>query len=115
MGEVVKLVEIHKKMLFFEKYKKLNPLFSEIEKRSKGIAIVFGSYANFSSNKKSDFDLLVIGTVSDLEDLENLYNIKINVVKSTGEKFKSDTLFFNEIMKNHVVLKGVEEFVGLIW
>ena len=53
--------------------------------------------------------------MSELSDLETLYNIKINVVKSTTNKFKPDDLFSKEILNNHIILKGVDEFIRLIW
>ncbi len=113
--EVIKLIEINKRIIFFEKYKNLNSLFTEIEKRGKGIIVIFGSYANFSSNENSDLDVFIVGNIENLENLESLYHIKINVVKSTKDKFKINDNFINEIMKNHIILKGVEEFIDLAW
>ncbi|MEK6862224.1 MAG: nucleotidyltransferase domain-containing protein [Nanoarchaeota archaeon] len=113
--EMIKLVEINKRIVLFEKYKKLNSLFLEIEKRTNGIIIIFGSYANSTKNERSDLDVFIIGNISDIDDLETLYNIKINVVKSTKDKFKSNDLFLKEIMNNHILLKGVEEFIDLTW
>ncbi len=113
--EVIKFVEINKKIKLFEKYKRLHSLFLDIEKRAKGIMAIFGSYANFTSNERSDLDLFVIGAVAKIEDLEDLYNIKINVIKSTKENFKSNDLFINEIIKNHIILKGIEDFIDMLW
>jgi len=113
--EMIKLAEINKRIILFEKYKKFAPLFLEIEKRVNGIVIIFGSYANFTKNEKSDLDVFVLGNISEISDLESLYNIKINVVKLTKDKFKSEDLFSKEIIKNHIVLRGVEEFIDLIW
>jgi len=113
--EMIKLVEINKRIVLFEKYKKLSTLFTEIEKRGKGITIIFGSYANFTKNEKSDLDIFVVGSLLDLNDLETLYNIKINLVKSTKDKFKLNNLFLKEIMNNHILLNGVEEFIELTW
>ncbi len=112
---MIKLVEVNKRITLFEKYKQINPLFLELEKRTKGISVIFGSFANFTKTEKSDLDLFVIGSISELSDLETLYNIKINVVKSTANKFKSDDLFSKEILNNHIILKGVDEFIRLIW
>lgn len=113
--EMIKLVEVNKRIVLFEKYKQINPLFSELEKRTNGISVIFGSYANFTKTEKSDLDLFVIGSISELSDLETLYNIKINVVKSTTNKFKPDDLFSKEVIKNHIILKGVDEFIRFIW
>ena len=113
--EVIKLVEINKRIKLFEEYTKLHSLFLDIEKRAKGIIVIFGSYANFTSNERSDLDLFLIGTITETEDLENLYNIKINVIKSKKNKVKSNDLFINEIVKNHIIIKGIEEFIDMIW
>ena len=60
-------------------------------------------------------DVLVIGKNKELNDLEQLYNIKINIIKTDKNKFdKKDTLI-KEIIKNHTILKGVEQFIELIW
>ena len=113
--EVIKLAEINKRIILFEKHKKLNQLLLEIEDRAKGIAVIFGSYANFTNNEKSDLDVFIMGSISELSDLESMYHIKINVVKSTKDKFNSNELFLQEIMNNHILLKGVEEFISLTW
>jgi len=113
--EMIKLVEISKKMVLFERYKKLVSLFLELEKRSKGIIAIFGSYSNFTKNEKSDLDVFILGSISEISDLETLYNIKINIVKSKKDKVKSNDLFLKEIMSNHVIFKGVDEFIDLTW
>jgi len=113
--EMIKLVEVNKRIVLFEKYKKLSPLFLEIEKRAKGITLIFGSYANFTNNEKSDLDVFSEGSILDVSDLETLYNIKINIVKSRKDKFKPNDLFLKEIISNHIILKGVEEFIETIW
>src|SRR3989339_397367 len=68
--EMIKLVEVNKRIILFEKYKKISPLFSEIEKKAKGITIIFGSYANFTKNEKSDLDVFSVGSISEVSDLE---------------------------------------------
>jgi len=113
--EIIKLIEINRKVKFLEKYKKIKELFEKLEKKSEGILIIFGSYAAFSNNEKSDLDVFIIGKISRLEDIERDYNVKINIVKSTKEKFNKEDIFIKEIIKNHIILKGVEGFVELTW
>ncbi|MFH1592226.1 MAG: helix-turn-helix domain-containing protein [Candidatus Woesearchaeota archaeon] len=113
--EIIKLIEINKKVKLLEKYKNLKGLFNKLERRSKGVLIVFGSYANFSANEKSDLDLFLIGKISDIKDLEKTYGKKINIIKSLKNKFNGKEYIVKEVIKNHVVLKGVEEFIDLIW
>jgi len=111
--EIIKIVEISKKQEFLEKNKKTLDLFKKIEEKTRGLVIIFGSYASGTQDKKSDLDLFVIGSAGDLEELEDLYKIKINTLKS--KKFDKSNHLIKEIIKNHIILKGVEEFVDLIW
>lgn len=113
--ETIKLIEINKKLKFLEKYKNLRDLFNELENKSKGLLVVFGSYANLSANENSDIDLFLIGTIPDLRDLEKKYNKKINIIKSNKKKFNKKEHLIAEIIKNHVVLRGIEDFAELIW
>ena len=113
--DIVKIVEIARKNKFIQKYNKLRELFYALEKRTLGILAVFGSYANFTSNKSSDLDVFVVGSIKETADLESLYKIKINIVKSDKEKIKREDIFVKEVVKNHIIIKGVEEFIELIW
>lgn len=113
--EIIKMIEINRKIEFIERHEKLKDLLEKIEDRSKGIVIIFGSFAKGTANKNSDLDVFIIGNISEIDDLEKIYNLKINIVKSTKEKFNKQDLFIKEIIKNHIILKGVEEFVELIW
>jgi len=113
--EVIKLIEIEKKIKFVNKNNKFKELFNKLEEKAKGILIVFGSYSTYTNTKKSDLDLFVAGKISEVDDLEELYNIKINVIKSNKQKFNKEEHIIQEIIKNHIILKGVEEFIDLIW
>ncbi len=113
--EIVKLIEIGRKIAFLEKYKHLQDLFKELEERSKGIVVIFGSYAKGAPTKSSDLDVFLIGSCSNVENLETLYNLKINIIFSEKKKFDKNEPFIKEIIKSHIVLKGVEEFVELLW
>src|SRR3972149_375352 len=42
--EIIQQMEIQRKIIFLEKYKKIKELFLKLEKQSEGILIVFGSY-----------------------------------------------------------------------
>jgi len=113
--EIIQLIEIQRKISFLEKYKSLKELFQKLEERSEGVLVIFGSYANFSANEKSDLDVFILGNIKNIEDLEEIYNLKINVIKSNRDKFDKNEHITKEIIKNHIVLKGIENFVDLIW
>lgn len=112
--EIIKLIEIQRKINFLEKYKKIKELFSKLEEKTEGILIIFGSYANFNANEKSDLDVFVVGKIKDVDDLEGLYDIKINLVKINNGKFDKNEHIIKEIIKNHIILKGAEDFIELI-
>jgi len=113
--DILKIVELGRKNRLLKKYSKLGGLFIELEKRSQGTLILFGSYANLTSNEKSDLDILTLGKLNEVEDLEEKYKIKINLIKSSKDKFNKSDVFIREIIKNHIILKGVEEFIDLTW
>jgi len=113
--EIIKLIEIDKKIEFTEKHKKFRELFNKLEQRTLGILIIFGSYAKNTEDKKSDLDCFVIGKISNIEDLEELYNIKINIILSNKSKFDKKEHLIKEVIKDHIILKGIEEFIELIW
>ena len=115
LKEIINILETQRKIDFLIKYKKLHDFFNKLESRIDGMLVVFGSYANFSSNEKSDLDIFLIGKIKDVDDLEELYNIKINVVKSSKVKFDKNEHIIREIIKNHIILSGRESFIDLIW
>ena len=110
--EVIKIIEINKKISFLEKHKNKRSLFLELEKRTKGILIIFGSYAKNQEIKNSDLDLFVLGSIKKIDDLEDKYDIKINIIKS--KKIHQEEIIFNEIIRNHIILKGVEDFLEIL-
>ena len=115
ISDILKILELARKNNFVTKYLKFRELFLALEKKSSGILIIFGSYASFTSNEKSDLDVFVLGKIGEIKDLEEKYGIKINIVKSNKEKFDKNDVFVKEIIKNHIILKGVEQFIDFVW
>mgnify|MGYP001563261174 CR=1 FL=1 len=113
--EIIKLIEIQRKIKFLEKYKKIKELFNKLEEKTQDLLIIFGSYANFSSNEKSDLDVLIFEKIKEIKDLEQLYNIKINIIKINEKNFNKNDTLIKEIIKNHVILKGIEKWIDLTW
>lgn len=111
--EIIKIIEINKKIDFLNKHKNLITLFEEIEKRTNNLLVIFGSYAKGEETSKSDIDLFILGNIKDINDLEEMYNIKINVIKAKTVKLINDVVF-KEIIKSHIILKGEDEFIKLI-
>jgi predicted nucleotidyltransferase len=115
ISDTLKILELGRKNNFVAKYSKFRELFIALEKKASGILIIFGSYANFTSNEKSDLDILILGKIGEVKDLEEKYGLKINIVRSNKDKFNKEDVFIKEVIKNHIILKGVEEFIDLTW
>ncbi len=89
-------------------YPELNIILDELlNKVKERVIILFGSYAKFSAKKESDIDIYVNTNNDKIIDLAKQINSKINI--KTG-KFDKNSVLIKEIIKNHIILKGVEEF-----
>ena len=73
------------------------------------LVVLFGSYAKGIAGKTSDIDVYIETKDRNIKKELELVNSKLNV-KIGG--FDKSSLLAKEIIKNHVILKGVEEFYG---
>jgi len=78
-----------------------------LESTDKDLVVLFGSYADFRADKDSDIDIYVEGTDQDIkEELENIHS-KVNA--KIG-KFDPGESLIDEIIKKHIILRGVQRF-----
>ena len=100
--------ENYKLSKLLTKHPELEPIFNDIIKKSKSsLIILFGSYAKGTPKKDSDIDIY-IGTTSqktkqEVQKIYGLISVKIG-------KFNPDDLLVKEIIKNHVIIRGGEEY-----
>lgn len=100
--------EIYKLSKFIEKYPELGIILEDIKKNMpKGMIILFGSYAKGNPKKESDIDIYIETLDSPVKSKVKDINSKINV--KIG-KFDASSLLIKEIIKNHIIIRGVEEF-----
>lgn len=100
--------EIHKLNKLLKKYPELTIIFEEIKKNfKKGMIILFGSYAKETPKKNSDIDIYLETKNKNIKEKIQEINSKINV--KIGE-FNTNSLLIKEIIKNHIIIKGLEEF-----
>jgi predicted nucleotidyltransferase len=86
----------------------LEPVFHDVIKKSKcRLILLFGSYAKGTFNKNSDIDIYIETTSRKIkQDVEGIYHhigVKIGI-------FNPDDLLVREIIKNHVIIRGGEEY-----
>lgn len=90
------------------KYQILMPVFQDIiEKSKEELIILFGSYAKGIPKEDSDIDVYIdtkdIKVKETIQKINDLISIKIG-------KFNQKDLLIKEIIKNHVIIKGVEKY-----
>lgn len=100
--------EEYKLVKIISKYNFLEPLFLDVIEKSKAkLIILFGSYAKELAHKNSDVDIYIDTTdekiKKDIEKINDLINVKIG-------KFDKEEILIKEIIKNHVIIKGQEEY-----
>lgn len=101
-AERYKLIELLKKN------PELDVIMEDISKASKEtLIIIFGSYAKSLAKKNSDIDLFV--ETRNRAVKEQLESIHSRIKVKLGD-FDLSSSLIKEIIKNHAILKGVEEF-----
>lgn len=86
----------------------LREIFEKIILNNKiGLAILFGSYAKNIPNKNSDIDIFVETSSNELKEEIEKINSKISVKIGA---FNKNSLLMKEIIENHIIIKGVEEY-----
>lgn len=104
--------ERYKQLLLFKKYPWLGVVSEDILNKADGrIVAIFGSYASFSAGKDSDVDVFVETdkrrVKEAVEAVHSMISVKIGGLDTSSQLVR-------EIVRNHVILQGVEEFYGKI-
>lgn len=91
-----------------KKYPHLRRIIKKIQENKKiNLTILFGSYAKRLAKKDSDIDIYIETKnkkiKQDLERLDSKLSVKIG-------KYDKTNLLIKEIEKNHVIIKGVEDY-----
>lgn len=100
--------ERYKQIKLLKKYPELGIIVEDIIKKTgERLIIIFGSYADFTARKNSDIDIFIETRNTKIKgEVESMYS-KISV--KIGD-FDPRYPLIREIIKNHIILKGVEEF-----
>jgi len=100
--------ELYKLNKTLEKYPEIRQTIKNIQQNKEiGLAVLFGSYARGTANKKSDIDIFIETKDRNLKKELELINSRLSV--KIGDYDRSSSLI-KEIEKNHVIIKGVEPF-----
>ena len=100
--------ERYKMIKLLKTYSELNVIIDDLLKKSdEKLVVLFGSYAKFIANKESDIDIYAETRGRKLKEKLESANSKIKVKIGS---FDLESTLIKEIVKNHIILKGVEEF-----
>ena len=102
------MAEHYKLLQSLNKYPIVRAIAEGIQKNKMAqLAVIFGSYAKGIAHKDSDIDIYIEGNNKKLKRELELMNSKSSI-KTGGYDRKN--LLIKEIEKNHVIIKGVEQF-----
>ena len=100
--------ERYKLSQLVKRYPALAVIIEEVLKKTDVRPIIlFGSYAKFSAKEDSDIDVYV--ETSRKKEKEAIESINSKIRVKTGD-FNPGSLLIKEIIKNHVIIRGVEDF-----
>lgn len=110
-------IEHLKTFYYYKKKYKIKILMKKILPFVKGILIIFGSYAKETEKDISDLDLFIVGKYDEIkvQEIANLYDIKLDIKNYLKiPKNSAEDYLINEIKKNHIIVKGVENYYDLV-
>jgi predicted nucleotidyltransferase len=110
--EYQKIMENHKLIELIKKHPRIRIIVEKINKLDIDLAIIFGSYAKYLETEKSDIDLYINTTNKKLKQEIELIDSKLNI--KIG-KFNKESLLIKEIIKYHIIIKGVDKFYELVY
>jgi predicted nucleotidyltransferase len=103
----VLISEIYSLNIFISKHPSLKQDLLALKKLDAGTIAVFGSYAKGIQTSQSDIDIYIDTASAKVKNQAEKINDKFSVKIGSYNK---DSLLIKEIERNHIIVKGVEEF-----
>jgi len=102
------IAELRKAIRIIRKYPFMRKIFEELRRNEDfHMVILFGSYAKGSPGEHSDIDIYIEATDPNLKKQAESIHSRI---RAKIGKYDKDNILIKEIQKNHVIIKGVEEY-----
>ncbi len=102
------VVELQKLTEILKTYPRLRRIIEKIKCDGRiSLAILFGSYAKGTAAKESDIDVYIETKDRKIKEQTGLIDTKLSI--KIG-KYDKESPLIREIEKNHVIIKGVEEY-----
>ncbi len=103
---------------FYTKHPLIKDIVSKIKSKRDTIIVIFGSYSKGKEKTESDLDIFIVGKYDNtsIEKLEGLYKLDIKIKDYSHKLFKEPLItkdhLIEEIKKDHIVVKNVQQFVS---
>jgi predicted nucleotidyltransferase len=100
--------EIHKLNNLLKKHPELSVILEDVKRDfSRGMIVLFGSYAKGIPKNDSDIDIYLETNDTKIRNKVKEINSKLSI--KIG-KFDTKSLLIKEIIKNHIIIRGLEDF-----
>lgn len=117
------MAESFNSVIYLKKHFLIKKILDEIGTKIDDPLILFGSFVKGGYTKESDIDLFVISEKKIDKNLvlktSDLINKEISIKSSNKAQFlnglRNKDPLINEIISNHVILKGIDEFCEIMW
>ncbi|MBI2133370.1 nucleotidyltransferase domain-containing protein [Candidatus Woesearchaeota archaeon] len=115
--DIIIITELLNKILFLGKHRVMANLFSNDDR----VVGIFGSYAKGIQKQGSDLDIFIIGEKKemDYDEAAGKFDIKASIKYFSNTEWRQlligKNMLVSEMVSNHIMLHGVEEFVNEIW
>jgi predicted nucleotidyltransferase len=110
--------EQYKTIVFLESHLLIKEIVEKIYENIKGIALIFGSYAKGTEKEDSDLDMLIIGKHDEeaIKKVACTYGREISIKSYSLSAFKKNmkSHLIVEVLCNHIVIRGVEDFINMV-
>ncbi|MBI2101362.1 nucleotidyltransferase domain-containing protein [Candidatus Woesearchaeota archaeon] len=116
----ISAVENARTINFYQKHILIKEIAAKILPHTRGISLIFGSYAKGNEKEGSDLDIFIAGSADEgqIDKIANVYHLEISIKKYTMLEFKkalkeNDPLI-KEVINNHILMQNAQEFVGCV-
>ena len=117
------MAEIFISIIYLKRNFLIKKIVEEIENKIHDPLILFGSFANGTYTKESDIDIFIISdkkiNTSLIIEATSMIGREISLKSASRQQFleglRNNDPFIKEVVSNHIILKGADEFSDILW
>ncbi|MDE1838680.1 MAG: nucleotidyltransferase domain-containing protein [Thaumarchaeota archaeon] len=117
------MAEVFISIIYLKKNFLIKKIVDEIENKIHEPIILFGSFAKGTYTKDSDVDVFIISdkkiSTSSIIEAANMVGREISLKSASRQQFleglRNNDPLIKEVVSNHIILKGADEFSDIMW